>query len=95
MTAAICEWCGTPFEPRHGGKAQKFCSAGCRIALHRVARLWALGELEAGRLSVAALREWGASNVYVSPDSDAASDATQLAKNRDTRRQRGKGGDRP
>ena len=30
--AAICarEGCGQPFVPRRGGKAQKYCSAGCR-----------------------------------------------------------------
>ena len=26
-----CKWCEAPFEPRKGGKVQKFCSSPCRL----------------------------------------------------------------
>lgn len=55
MTA--CLWCGSGFEPRRdGGKAQRFCSPDCRLAFHRAARLWAIAAIDAGTLTVAALR---------------------------------------
>ena len=33
-TAPKCENCGKGFEPRKGGRAQRFCSPECRLAFH-------------------------------------------------------------
>ena len=65
-----CRWCSGTFEPRRGGKAQQFCSEPCRIALHQGARLWALAQLEAGRVTVDQFKEAVASNVYVGSRGD-------------------------
>lgn len=62
----VCPWCGRKFAPRRGGKAQKFCSPQCKAALHRAARLWALAELDAGRLAITQLKEHVSNNVPVS-----------------------------
>ena len=36
--------------------AQRFCSRDCRHDFHTACRIWAMRELEAGRLSLSALR---------------------------------------
>ena len=57
MTDMDCLWCGTEFEPRsNGGKPQRFCSAPCRREFEAACRAYAAAEVEAGRLSVSALR---------------------------------------
>ena len=30
-----CDWCDESFEPRIGGRAQRFCSVACRVAYHK------------------------------------------------------------
>ena len=59
-----CEWCGEAYEPGGRGEPRRFCSDRCRAALHRAARRWALGELEAGRVTVAQLKEGLGKTVY-------------------------------
>src|SRR5579884_160288 len=59
MSAAdpLCLWCGAPFNPRQGGKEQRFCQPACRRALHDRARVWVLREVEAGRIPVVLIRD--------------------------------------
>lgn len=53
----LCAWCGRRFTPRQtGGHDQRFCRPSCRRALHAAVRRWALAELAAGRLNLAAIR---------------------------------------
>jgi hypothetical protein len=56
-TDRACLWCRRRFKPRRdGGTAQLFCVKTCRRAFDRAARTWVRREVNAGRLSVAALR---------------------------------------
>ncbi len=53
----LCTWCGTAYEPRrNGGKPQRFCSASCRRAFNTGCRVYAAAEVDAGRVSVSALK---------------------------------------
>ena len=56
-----CDWCEAPYTARkgRGGPVQRFCSDACRAAFHRAGRRWLARELEAGRLNIADLREFG------------------------------------
>jgi endogenous inhibitor of DNA gyrase (YacG/DUF329 family) len=47
-----CPQCGNQFQPRKGGRPQRFCSEPCRMAFHSEAR-------EADKATIAALRERG------------------------------------
>jgi len=92
MTAR-CLWCGELYKPRRtGGSAQRFDSDACRMAFHTAARLWALAEIEAGRLSVDQLKNTARHSVHAAPDGQVGSEATQVAPP-DTRNQRGGGGE--
>lgn len=51
-----CLWCCAQFEPRVGGKPQRFCSPGCRGAFHTAARRWAEDAVARGALTVEELR---------------------------------------
>jgi len=56
-TERLCLWCRRRFKPRRdGGTAQRFCAKICRRAFDRASRAWVRQEVDAGRLSVAALR---------------------------------------
>jgi len=53
----LCAWCGRRFGARQtGGHDQRFCRPFCRHALHATVRRWALAEVAAGRLSLAAIK---------------------------------------
>jgi hypothetical protein len=58
MTPATtaCDWCETPYRARHSGREQRFCGERCRRAFHSAVRRWTLGELAAGRLTLANIR---------------------------------------
>jgi hypothetical protein len=52
-----CLWCETPYRPRNsGGREQRFCGERCRRAFHAGVRRWTLGELAAGRLTLADIK---------------------------------------
>ena len=51
-TAPKCENCGKGFEPRKGGRAQRFCSPECRLAFHAEQR-------ETDKATVSAIRQRG------------------------------------
>jgi len=51
------------------------------MALHRAARLWALSQLDAGRVTVDRLSEALSGNVYVAHDGRSASLAIQAGTN--------------
>ena len=51
-TAPKCENCGKGFEPRKGGKPQRFCSEPCRMAFHAEAR-------EADKAALEAIKQRG------------------------------------
>ena len=52
-----CLWCEAQFEPRaSGGKRQRFCSKDCRQDFFTACRDWAVGEVEAGRISMSTVR---------------------------------------
>jgi hypothetical protein len=62
MTAAgpiapgTCTWCGSLFNPRKtGGRAQRFCSARCRMRFHTACRLWGEKQVRRGLVPVATL----------------------------------------
>ncbi len=60
MSKHVCPWCNEPFTPRPrdtGGKPQRYCSSGCRTDFHRACRIYAEEQVEAGTVSVGALRE--------------------------------------
>ena len=46
----ICTWCHGVYDPRRGGKAQRFCSADCRVEYFAACRAW--GEQEHRRGAV-------------------------------------------
>lgn len=48
-TAPKCENCGNGFEPRKGGKPQRFCSEPCRMAFHAGVREAGKAVTEANR----------------------------------------------
>ena len=52
-----CSWCSSDFQPRQGGKPQRFCSEVCRAAFHRGCRVWAVRAVDEGRLTVVEIRE--------------------------------------
>ena len=59
MTPATtaCDWCETPYRARNsGGREQRFCGERCRRAFHAAVRRWTLGELAAGRLTLANIK---------------------------------------
>lgn len=39
VSKCLLRSCREPFEPRHGGREQSFCSPGCRVAFFREARV--------------------------------------------------------
>jgi hypothetical protein len=49
VTAGECENCGNGFEPRKGGKPQRFCSETCRMAFHAEVREAGKAVTEANR----------------------------------------------
>lgn len=51
-----CLWCGSSFDPRRGGKQQRFCTPEHRADFHANARHWAEAAVTAGLLSVTELR---------------------------------------
>ena len=52
----ICVWCDAGFTPRHGGKAQRFCSTRCRTAYFAACRAWGEQEHREGRVPTKTLR---------------------------------------
>jgi hypothetical protein len=87
----LCLWCGQPFERRlSGGSPRRFCSSVCRAALHTAARKWALAEIDAGRLSVAAIKECRPDSVHAAARAQVGSGGTPVSPPRmRTRRKRG------
>ncbi len=53
----VCAWCDRSFEPRRGGKEQRFCVTAHRRAYERAAREWVRRALDAGTLTMADLRK--------------------------------------
>jgi hypothetical protein len=51
-----CLQCGGPFDPRRGGKQQRFCTPEHRAAFHADARRWAEAAVTAGLVSVRELQ---------------------------------------
>jgi hypothetical protein len=74
-----CDWCAGPVETGGRGSAKRFCSSACRAAFHRAARRWALGELAAGRVTVAQLRAVPGESVYACSRGLAGSGGTEVA----------------
>jgi len=82
-----CLWCPTPLPAERGrGSARRFCSTDCRQAFHTAARRHALAEIEAGRLTVARLKECAHKSVHAFSRGHLASAgspvASQDARNR-------------
>jgi len=91
--SALCLRCGEPFKLRlTGGSAQRFCCDACRAAFHAAARLWALAEIEGGRLTVDQLKNTVRHSVHAAPDSQVGSEAIPVAPP-ETRTRRKKGGE--
>lgn len=58
VTDIRCLWCRQPYEPRRdGGKRQRFCSKGCRVAFFDAVRAWALMMVEEGTVTVDEIRK--------------------------------------
>ncbi len=51
-----CPWCGSAFEPRVGGKRQKFCRPGHRRVFDRAARAYVVRGVKAGTITHAQLQ---------------------------------------
>lgn len=68
-----CLWCRKPFEPRRGGRRQRYCSSECRRTLDRAIRTWAGKMLEAGLLPVGFLRTYLMDNARIDPDGQSIS----------------------
>lgn len=51
-----CLWCGQSFEPRKGGKPQRFCGPTHRRLFHIMARRWAERAVDLGLLTADDLR---------------------------------------
>jgi hypothetical protein len=88
---SACLWCGEPFEPREGGKPQRFCRPAHRRAFDHACGAWVRHAIAAGLLTGTTIREWHQRNARVAPDGQVASEATQAPP--ETRTQRGKGGE--
>ena len=73
--SCACAWCGTVFEPRtDGGTAQRFCKPACRRAFDQASRAWVRQQVDAGRLSIADLREGLGTARALLPEANQPSD---------------------
>ena len=52
-----CAWCRTEFEPRKGGRPQRFCSENdCRDKLWKAFRAWGEQQYRLGKVTIEELR---------------------------------------
>jgi hypothetical protein len=71
---SACDWCETPYRARSsGGREQRFCGERCRRAFHTAVRRWTLGELAAGRLTLANIRNGLPATLTLATDAASSS----------------------
>ena len=88
---SLCLWCGQPFEPREGGKPQRFCQPTHRRAFDKAARAYVVWAIKTGRLSRTELRDTVQNQRGVAPDGQVAASGSPAP--REGRAQRRKGGE--
>jgi hypothetical protein len=76
-----CRWCRQEFEPRSratGGSPQRFCGRVCREAFHATLHHWAMGEVQAGRVSLDLLRESAPSSINAAERGNPGSEGARV-----------------
>lgn len=88
---ALCLLCGDSFEPREGGKPQRFCCPAHRRAFFKAAHAYVAWAVESGHLSRTEVRRLASRNAALPPDGQVGSEATQIGAAGQTRSQRENG----